>query len=226
MFDEEGYRANVGIILCNNVRQVFWESAYGNPVGSFRKGELSRGKPPNRLCIGNYREETGLLPQHVEILAKTKGWLKYNVPDRWIKRTWRGIYRGQKQIWFLLRLIGSDADIHLDESRKPEFDDWRWTDYWISLDTVIEFKRDVYRRHWKSWRWHYRRWKERNVMNMRWLIAAGVFGIWMTSAAADTIMGVEVPDSYVPPEKEEVKEAALVLPKAPQKGKTDSFLCG
>ena len=84
-------------------------------------------------------------PATVEILAKTKNWLKYTVPDRWIKRTWRGIYRGQKQIWFLLRLIGSEADIRLDESRRPEFDDWCWTDYWISLDSVIEFKREVYR---------------------------------------------------------------------------------
>jgi len=145
MFDEEGYRANVGIILCNNVRQVFWGKRIREPGWQFPQGGIKQGETPEEAMYRELREETGLLPEHVEILAKTKDWLKYTVPDRWIKRTWRGIYRGQKQIWFLLRLIGSEANIRLDESRRPEFDDWCWTDYWVSLDSVIEFKRDVYR---------------------------------------------------------------------------------
>ena len=56
----------------------------------------------------------------------------------------RGHYRGQKQIWFLLQLMGRDCDMNLRASDHPEFDAWRWHDYWVPLDVVIEFKRDVY----------------------------------------------------------------------------------
>jgi putative (di)nucleoside polyphosphate hydrolase len=89
-------------------------------------------------------EEVGLLPEHVRILGRTKGWLRYEVPTHWIKREWRGSYKGQKQIWFLLRLVGRDNDVSLRATSKPEFDAWRWNDYWVPLDSVIEFKRGVY----------------------------------------------------------------------------------
>lgn len=91
------------------------------------------------------REEVGLRPEHVQILGRTRDWLRYEVPSSWIKREWRGNYRGQKQIWFLLRLVGRDSDLNLRADAKPEFDAWRWTDYWVDLDGVIEFKRDVYK---------------------------------------------------------------------------------
>jgi putative (di)nucleoside polyphosphate hydrolase len=64
--------------------------------------------------------------------------------SQWIKREWRGSYRGQKQIWFLLRLVGRDCDVRLRASERPEFDAWRWSEYWVPLESVIEFKRDVY----------------------------------------------------------------------------------
>ena len=89
-------------------------------------------------------EETGLLPNHVQILGRTRGWLRYDVPAQWIRRDLRGNYKGQKQIWFLLRMVGRDCDVRLRASTKPEFDAWRWSEYWIPLDSVIEFKRDVY----------------------------------------------------------------------------------
>ena len=73
-------------------------------------------------------------------------WLKYDVPQHWIKREWRGSYKGQKQIWYLLRLIGRDNDVSLRGNERPEFDAWRWHEYWIPLETVIEFKRESYRR--------------------------------------------------------------------------------
>jgi putative (di)nucleoside polyphosphate hydrolase len=58
----------------------------------------------------------------------------------------RGHYRGQKQIWFLLRMVARDNDVNLRLTDHPEFDAWRWHDYWVPLDVVIEFKRDVYQR--------------------------------------------------------------------------------
>lgn len=89
-------------------------------------------------------EEVGLKQEHVRILGRTQDWLRYDVPQNWIRREWRGSYRGQKQIWFLLRLVGRDCDVKLRATNHPEFDAWRWNDYWAPLETVIEFKRDVY----------------------------------------------------------------------------------
>lgn len=89
-------------------------------------------------------EEIGLRQEHVKILGRTRDWLRYEVPKQWIRREWRNTYRGQKQIWFMLRLIGRDSDVSLRASDHPEFDAWRWSNYWVPLDAVIEFKREVY----------------------------------------------------------------------------------
>src|SRR5690606_16429074 len=89
-------------------------------------------------------EEVGLRPEHVRILGRTRDWLRYNVPNDFIRRDSRGIYKGQKQIWFLLRMVGRDSDVSLRATRHPEFDAWRWSHYWVPLDAVIEFKREDY----------------------------------------------------------------------------------
>jgi putative (di)nucleoside polyphosphate hydrolase len=89
-------------------------------------------------------EEVGLFREHVRIVARTRDWLRYEVPDRYIRRDSRGHYKGQKQIWFLLQLVGHDWDLNLRATDHPEFDAWRWNDYWVPLDAVVEFKRGVY----------------------------------------------------------------------------------
>jgi putative (di)nucleoside polyphosphate hydrolase len=95
------------------------------------------------------QEEVGLLPEHVQIIGRTRDWLRYDVPEEYLRRqnatrVHRAAYRGQKQIWFLLRLVGLDSDIQLRASEHPEFDAWRWIPFWIQLDAVIDFKREVY----------------------------------------------------------------------------------
>jgi putative (di)nucleoside polyphosphate hydrolase len=90
------------------------------------------------------KEEVGLLPGHVRILGRTREWLRYDVPAGWIRRETRGAYKGQKQIWYLLRMIGQDSDVCLGVTDKPEFDAWKWSEYWVPLESVIEFKREVY----------------------------------------------------------------------------------
>lgn len=89
-------------------------------------------------------EEVGLRPHHVSIVARTRDWLRYEVPDRYIRRDARGHYKGQKQIWFLLKLLANDWDLNLRATTHPEFDAWRWNDYWVPLDSVVDFKRGVY----------------------------------------------------------------------------------
>jgi putative (di)nucleoside polyphosphate hydrolase len=89
-------------------------------------------------------EEVGLLPEHVRIVGRTRDWLRYEVPDHFIRREARGHYKGQKQIWYLLQLVKPDWNLNLRATSHPEFDAWRWNDYWVPLDVVVEFKRGVY----------------------------------------------------------------------------------
>ena len=144
MLDRDGYRPNVGIVLANPRNEVFWGKRVHQHAWQFPQGGIKLGETPVQAMYRELREEVGLLPSHVKILGRTRNWLRYEVPVQWLKRDWRGSYRGQKQIWFLLRLVGRDCDVCLRTSDKPEFDAWRWNEYWIPLDSVIEFKRDVY----------------------------------------------------------------------------------
>ena len=144
MLDREGYRPNVGIILVNGRNEVFWGKRIREHSWQFPQGGIKHGESPQQAMYRELYEEVGLKPEHVKILGRTRGWLKYDVPKNWIRREWRSTYRGQKQIWFLLRLTGRDSDVCLRASKHPEFDAWRWSDYWVPLDAVIEFKRQVY----------------------------------------------------------------------------------
>jgi putative (di)nucleoside polyphosphate hydrolase len=145
MIDRDGYRPNVGIILCNARNEVFWGKRVKEHSWQFPQGGIKHGETPEQAMYRELHEEVGLKPEHVRIIGRTRNWLRYNVPEQWIRREWRGTYKGQKQIWFLLRLVGRDCDVKLRATRHPEFDAWRWSQYWIPLETVIEFKREVYR---------------------------------------------------------------------------------
>jgi len=144
MIDRDGYRPNVGIIISNSRNEVFWGKRVREHSWQFPQGGIKPGETPERAMYRELREEVGLDPQHVRILGRTRDWLRYDVPEQWIRRECRGNYKGQKQIWYLLRLVGRDSDVHLRACEKPEFDAWRWSDYWVPLESVIEFKREVY----------------------------------------------------------------------------------
>jgi putative (di)nucleoside polyphosphate hydrolase len=144
MLDRDGFRPNVGIILLNQKNQVFWGKRIRTHSWQFPQGGIDRGESPEQAMFRELHEEVGLKPDHVRIVARTRDWLRYEVPDRFIRRESRGHYRGQKQIWFLLQLVGFDTDLNLRATDHPEFDAWRWNDYWVPLDVVVEFKRGVY----------------------------------------------------------------------------------
>ena len=144
MLDRDGFRPNVGIVLLNHRNQVFWGKRIRTHSWQFPQGGIDRGETPEQAMFRELREEVGLLPEHVRILARTRDWLRYEVPDRYVRREARGYYKGQKQIWFLLQLMGHDWNLNLRATSHPEFDAWRWNDYWVPLDVVVEFKRGVY----------------------------------------------------------------------------------
>lgn len=144
MLDREGYRPNVGIILVNQKNEVFWGKRIREHAWQFPQGGIKHGETPVQAMYRELNEEVGLRPEHVRILGRTRDWLRYDVPEHYVRRELRGHYKGQKQIWFLLRMVGHDSDVTLRASDSPEFDAWRWNAYWIPLEAVIEFKREVY----------------------------------------------------------------------------------
>ena len=144
VIDRDGYRPNVGIILCNSKNEVFWGKRVREHSWQFPQGGINPGESPEVAMYRELHEEVGLRQEHVSILGRTREWLRYEVPERWLRREWRGNYRGQKQIWFLLRLVGRDTDVCLRATEKPEFDAWRWEPLANVASLVVPFRREVY----------------------------------------------------------------------------------
>ena len=105
MIDRDGYRPNVGIILCNKRNEVFWGKRVREYAWQFPQGGIQQGESPVQAMYRELDEEVGLEPHHVKIIGRTSGWLRYDVPRQFVRRETRAVYRGQKQIWFLLRLV-------------------------------------------------------------------------------------------------------------------------
>jgi putative (di)nucleoside polyphosphate hydrolase len=144
MIDAEGFRANVGIILVNNAGQVFWGRRVGQNAWQFPQGGIKHHESPEQALFRELREEIGLTADDVELLGATQDWLRYHIPRRYLRRD-RPPCIGQKQLWYLLRLTSADDCIRLDADTTPEFDAWRWVDYWAPLTQIVNFKREVYR---------------------------------------------------------------------------------
>jgi len=146
VIDSDGYRPNVGIILANNQGQVLWARRVGQDAWQFPQGGIKTNETPEQALFRELREEIGLAELDVQVLACTRGWLRYRLPKRMIRHDVQPVCVGQKQKWFLLQLIAHDNKVSVDHSPSPEFDGWRWVSYWYPLGQVVAFKREVYRR--------------------------------------------------------------------------------
>lgn len=146
MIDPDGYRPNVGIVLMRPDGRVFWARRVRRDGWQFPQGGMNSDETPVEAMYRELQEETGLLPEHVEVLGATPGWLRYRLPARAIRHHERQVCIGQKQVWFLLRLVGDEAHLRLDATDTPEFDHWRWVDFWYPVEHVVMFKRGVYAR--------------------------------------------------------------------------------
>lgn len=147
MIDSDGFRPNIGIMLANDHGQLLWARRVGgHDAWQFPQGGITAGESPEEALYRELHEEVGLTRDAVEMLGATKGWLRYRLPRRFIREGQQPLCIGQKQKWFLLRLLKEDTAVQLDLNDKPEFDHWQWVSYWYPLNQVIAFKREVYRR--------------------------------------------------------------------------------
>jgi|GEM_PF-154828 len=144
MIDADGYRLNVGIIIINKENKVFWGRRATRSSWQFPQGGIDENESLLDAMYRELFEETGLKPEHVEIIAATDDWVSYDLPYRYRRKNAMPLCIGQKQKWFLLRLQASDEMFDFNQADKAEFDDFRWVDYWYPIHQVIYFKRRVY----------------------------------------------------------------------------------
>ena len=141
------YRPCVGILLLNAEGKVFVgrridTAKEGDNIWQMPQGGIDKGETPAEAALREMEEEIGT--GKAEIVAESRQWLRYDLPDHLVGKVWKGKYRGQKQRWFALRFLGQDADIDT-ATEHPEFDAWQWVELDDLPGLVIPFKRDTYR---------------------------------------------------------------------------------
>ena len=144
MIDREGYRANIGIVITNEKKQILLAKRYKQDAWQLPQGGIDKGETELDALYRELEEEVGLAPEQVSLVAKTPNWLRYELPMEHIRRKQKPTCIGQKQVWYLLKLVSNETDISLNLHNKVEFDDWKWVDYWSPVEEVINFKKEVY----------------------------------------------------------------------------------
>jgi len=145
--DDHLYRPGAGIMLLNREGNVWVGARIDNPADAWQmpQGGIDEGEDPWKGALRELEEETGIRPDLVEKIAEHPERLRYDLPDEWRERLWRGQWKGQMQHWFLARFLGADSDINL-QTDHPEFRDWKWVEPRQLPDLIVPFKRELYRR--------------------------------------------------------------------------------
>lgn len=137
------YRLGVGMMLLNQQNQVFVGRRIDTTSEAWQmpQGGIDEGEDEKKAALRELEEEVGT--NHVELIAASKDWYYYDLPEEIIPRVWGGKYKGQKQRWFLLRFLGQDSDINI-ETEDAEFCAWQWADAKDLPGLIVPFKQQLY----------------------------------------------------------------------------------
>lgn len=137
------YRKGIGLMMLNRRGKVFVARRIDMPSEAWQmpQGGIDAGETPRAAAMRELEEEIGT--DKAKIVAESKGWLSYDLPDDLVPRLWGGKYRGQTQKWFLLRFTGADSDIDI-ETEHPEFLAWKWSAPRELPKLIVPFKRKLY----------------------------------------------------------------------------------
>lgn len=143
--DSLPYRPCVGVVLIDARGMVFAGQRIDSPSPAWQmpQGGIDEGEKPKEAAYRELWEETGITRDKVEFVAKTHGWVTYDLPVELLGRVWGGKYRGQRQKWFLFRFKGQDADVKIATDH-AEFSTWRWILADEMVESIVPFKRAVY----------------------------------------------------------------------------------
>jgi putative (di)nucleoside polyphosphate hydrolase len=144
VIDSDGFRANVGIVLMRGGGDVFLGRQVGGRGWQFPQGGVLAGEALEHAAYRELHEEIGLSQSDVALVGQTSRWLRYRLPPKYVRRNRQPVCIGQKQRWFLLRLEREDAQFDFERTTEPEFDQYRWVNFWEPVREVIYFKRAVY----------------------------------------------------------------------------------
>ncbi|QKQ23673.1 RNA pyrophosphohydrolase [Candidatus Ruthia endofausta] len=144
MIDSEGYQINTGIVIIDNKQQILLVKCFKQDSWQLPQSGIDFGESEFDALFQELNEEIDFSSEHLNVLAKTLKWLRYDLPDYHIKHKQKSVCIAQKQVWFLLRLISDENNIKLDIHTQIEFDDWAWVDYWRPIENMIDFKKPIY----------------------------------------------------------------------------------
>ena len=141
------YRLNVGIMIINHDGLVFVGQRRDNHSDAWQmpQGGIDDGENPKEAALRELHEETGIPANLVQVLEVSENWISYDLPKDLISQLWGGRFRGQKQKWYLMRFLGSDAEVNI-QTETPEFSAWKWIPPDALVENIVPFKKSVYQK--------------------------------------------------------------------------------
>lgn len=137
------YRPCAGMMLLNHEGNVLVGKRIDSSANAWQmpQGGIDEGEEIEAAALRELREEIGT--DKVEIITRSRDWHYYDLPENLIGTLWNGQYRGQKQIWFLMRFLGNDDEININ-THHPEFSDVKWVAVDEVPQLIVSFKKDLY----------------------------------------------------------------------------------
>ena len=138
-------RQGVGVIVLNNDNRVLVGKRKDNPIDKWQmpQGGINKNETPLNAMKRELAEETSII--NIELLKEIDNWLEYELPPHLLGKIWKGKYRGQKQKWFIVKFTGNENEINLN-TKYPEFIEWKWIDYNLLPEVIVDFKKEVYKK--------------------------------------------------------------------------------
>lgn len=147
MSDKEAlpYRPAAGVMLLNREGKIFVAQRLDSTLEAWQmpQGGLDEGEDAEAGALRELEEETGIVRDKVEIVARCPVQLLYDLPDDLVGKMWQGKWRGQSQTWFLMRFLGRDEDVNI-ETPDPEFRAWKWAEPEELPALIVPFKKGLY----------------------------------------------------------------------------------